>query len=67
MNTLKKKLVVSETGQPLEVIIPWDQFCEMQEALGLDLDDCARTDLIEARRDWDAGREEEFVPLSSLR
>lgn len=67
MNTLQKKLVVSETGQPLEVIIPYAQFCEMEEALGLDLSEDTIADLTETRRDWEAGREENFVPVSSLR
>jgi hypothetical protein len=64
---LQKKLVVDEQGLPLEVIIPWGQFCELEEALGLDLDTEAEADLHTARQDWQSGREQEFVSLSSLR
>ncbi len=66
VTALQKKIVVDERGQPLEVIIPWAQFCELSEALGLDLDDEAITDLREAKRAWESGDRTDFVPLSEL-
>lgn len=50
----------------MEVIISWEQFCELNEALGLDLDAEAITDLREAKRDWESGDKSAFVPLSEV-
>jgi PHD/YefM family antitoxin component YafN of YafNO toxin-antitoxin module len=66
MTAIQKKIVIDEHGQPLEVIISWAQFCELSEALGLDLDAEAMADLREARRDWESGERAAFVPLSDL-
>ena len=66
MTAIQKKIVVDEDGTPLEVIIPWTQFCELSEALGLDLDDEAMTDLREARGDLEKGDKAAFTPLSEL-
>ena len=55
MTAIQKKIVVDEKGNPQEVIIPWTQFCELMEELGLDLDDEA------AKADTGA-----FKPLSEL-
>jgi len=63
---IQKKIVVDENGVPQEVIIPWAQFCEMSEALGLDLDDEAVADLRETRRDLESGESGAFTPLSEL-
>jgi PHD/YefM family antitoxin component YafN of YafNO toxin-antitoxin module len=66
MTAIRKKIVVDERGKPREVIIPWSQFCEMAEALGLDLDARARADLRAARRDLKRRRSSAFKPLSEL-
>jgi hypothetical protein len=66
VTAVHKKIVIDEHGQPLEVIIPWAQFCEMSEALGLDLDPEAEGDLRQARRDWECGARTEFIPLNDL-
>jgi hypothetical protein len=63
---IQKKIVVNERGEPKEAIIPWKQFCEIAEALGLDLDEAARTDLRAARRDLRRGKPGAFVPLSKV-
>ena len=63
---IRKKLVVDENGKPTEVILPWSQFCEMAEALGLDLDDEARMDLPTTRGDWKTGNSAAFVPASKV-
>ena len=66
MTAIQKKIVIDEHGEPQEGIIPWAQFCELSEALGLDLDEEAIADLREARRDWESGNRAAFVPLSEL-
>ena len=66
MRKIHKKLVVDEDGKPVEVIIPWDEFREMEEALGLDLDDAAVHDLRQARRDREAGKSDAFLELDAI-
>ena len=66
MTAIQKKIVVDEHGEPQEVIIPWAQFRELSELLGLDLDTEAIADLREAKRDWESGDRDAFVPLSGL-
>jgi hypothetical protein len=66
MMTIRKKIVVDERGKPREVIISWAQFCEMSEALGLDLDGPAKLDLRATRRDLKRRNAAAFKPLSSL-
>ena len=66
MIAIQKKIVVDENGAPREVIIPWAQFCELIEVLGLDLDEEAIADLREAREDWEKGDRAAFTPLDEL-
>jgi hypothetical protein len=66
MSAIRKKIVVDERGRPKEVIISWAQFCELSEALGLDLDDKAKTDLRATRRDLKNRKSAAFKPLSEL-
>jgi hypothetical protein len=66
MIAIHKKIVVDEQGKPREVIISWAKFCEMCEALGLDLDKQARMDLHATRRDWNRRNTAAFKPLSAL-
>lgn len=66
MTAIQKKIVIDEHGAPQEVIIPWAQFCELSEALGLDLDEEAIADLREAKRDWENGDRTAFTPFSEL-
>ena len=66
MSAIQKKVVFDEHGEPKEVIIPWAQFCELSEALGLDLDEEAVTDLREAKRDWESGNHSAFVSLENV-
>lgn len=56
MEAIRKKIVVDEQGKPQEVIISWAQFCETSEALGLDLDAKAKTDLRATQRDLQTQR-----------
>jgi hypothetical protein len=66
MIAIQKKIVVDERGRPKEVIISWNKFCEMCEALGIDLDKEARLDLHTTRRDWNRRNMAAFKPLSAL-
>jgi len=63
---LQKKLVVDDQGAPQEVIIPYAQFVELEEALGLDLDEEAKEDLRQGQADLDAGNQEAFVSLEQV-
>jgi PHD/YefM family antitoxin component YafN of YafNO toxin-antitoxin module len=66
MGAIQKKIVMDEEGNPKEVIIPWAQFCELMEELGLDLDEAAATDLRAVREDLKSGNVAAFTPLSEL-
>jgi len=66
MTAIQKKIVIDEHGDPQEVIIPWAQFCEISELLGLDLNEEAIADLRAAKHDWESGNRTDFVPLSEL-
>ena len=66
MAAIQKKIVVDEAGNPQEVIIPWAQFCELMEQLGLDLDGEAVADLRAVREDLKRGNVAAFTPLAEL-
>ena len=66
MTVIPKKIVVDEHGVPQEVIIPWAQFCELSEALGLDLDATEQGELREALDDSRSRRSAAFTPLDEL-
>jgi len=66
MTAIQRKIVFDEHGAPLEVIIPWEQFCELSEALGLDLEAKTIANLREAKHDWESGNHAAFIPLSDL-
>ena len=63
---IPKKLVVDDRGMPMEVIIPWKAFREIEELLGLDLDAAACDDLKTARKDREERNKEAFVDLDSI-
>ena len=67
MISITKKVVYDENGKPVEVIIPWEVFREIEEVLGLDLDEEAREALREARQDREAGRTEAYVSLEEIK
>jgi hypothetical protein len=66
MVAIRKKIVVDEQGRPREVIISWAQFCELSEALGLDLNEKAKGDLRATRRDLKRRNTSAFKPLSAF-
>jgi len=66
MLSIQKKLVVDERGQPQEVIISWEQYQQIIEMLGLDLDEAAKAELREARRDRIAEKRDAYVTLNAI-
>lgn len=66
MFTVPKKIVVDEKGKPTEVIIPWEEYKEIEELLGLDLDKNAMADLKQAKEDRENMRYEAYMELDSL-
>ena len=66
MTVITKKLVVDDEGNPQEVIIPWAQFLEIEEALGLDLSEEAIAELEIARKDRENGNDEAYVSLAEV-
>jgi len=65
--SLTKKLVVDEKGDPLEVIIPYQEFIDFIEEHGLDLTEEDEAGILEAEADIDAGNKEAFVSLDDLK
>ena len=66
MNAIHPKIFVDEKGVPKEVLISWDEYQELVEALGLDLDEEAQKDLLEAKKDMEAGNWNAFVSIDEL-
>ncbi len=64
--TIHKKLVVDEHGTPQEVILPWDEYRQIEELLGLDLDQEAIAELDEASKDRDSGATDGYVDLDTI-
>lgn len=67
MTAVPKKIVVNESGAPLEVIIAWSDYQDLAERLGWDLQAQEAEELQEAIKDWRSGNREAFVPLSDLK
>ncbi len=66
MTQLHPKMVLTTQGQPLEVILPWTEYQELVEILGLDLDTPARAELIQARQDREQGNVEAYLDFEAL-
>jgi len=64
---LKKKVVVDESGNPVEVIIPYEQYIEFVETYGLDLSDEERDAILAAKADFVGGNVEEFVSAEEVK
>jgi hypothetical protein len=57
MIEIHKKIVTDENGNPSDVIIPWDEYKQIEEILGIDLDEETKRDLRLAHK----GREENGI------
>lgn len=66
MMQLHKKIVINEYGKPSEVIIPWDQFQEIAEILGLDLNTQALQELEQAHNDRENGQLDAYISLDGI-
>lgn len=66
MLDIQKKVVVDEQGQPQEVIISWEQYQQISELLGLDLDEDAIADLRQAQRDRATKNLDAYVDLDAI-
>ena len=66
MNAIHPKIFVDENGTPKEVLISWEEYQDLVETLGLDLDEEAQKDLIEAKKDLEVGNWSAFVDIDEL-
>ena len=66
MLTVHKKVVIDDNGNPMEVIIPWEEYKEIEEALGFDLTQEAIEDLKQAKIDRDNSNKDTYVDLESI-
>ena len=66
MRAVSKKIVLGELGEPVEVILSWENFCEIAEAFGWDLDEQTKENLRQTRADIEVGRDADYTPLSKL-
>jgi len=66
MISVHKKLIVNEQGKPTDVIIPWEEYKVIEEALGLDLEDAAIEAINLAKRDREDGKEDAYLDLDSI-
>ena len=66
MISIHRKLVVDDHGRPKEVIIPWKEFLEIENLLGLDLTKEAIEDLKEARKDRESDRRDAYIDLDAI-
>ncbi len=66
MLTIHKKYIVDDRGQPTDVVVSYQEFLQIEELLGLDLDADAVADLTHARQDREAGKRDAYVALDEL-
>ncbi len=66
MIDIHKKIVNDENGNPSDVIIPWDEFRQIEEILGLDLDKKTINELREARKKRDKGETTDYITLDDI-
>lgn len=66
MLEIHKKTFFDEKGNPREVLIPWEEFREIEEALGLDLSAEEVADLRQARADRESSGTDAYVDLEDL-
>ena len=66
MFTIQKKVVIDDQGRPQEVIISWEQYQQISEMLGLDLDAEAIADLRQAQQDRVTHSADAYVDLNEI-
>ena len=63
---IHKKVVVDDAGTPQEVIIPWAEFREIEELLGLDLEPEVVQQLEQAKYDRENNEASAYFSLNEL-
>ena len=66
MLEIHKKTFFDEDGKPREVLIPWEEYQAIEEALGLDLSARETEELRRARQDRETGKPDAYVDLEDL-
>jgi hypothetical protein len=66
MITIHKKVVLDEHGNPTEVIIPYKEFLELEELLGLDLEEEVKEHLHQAKNERILSRKKSYINLDEL-
>lgn len=66
MITVHKKIIIDKKGKPTEVIIPWKEYREIEEILGLDLEKKAIADLRQAKKDREEGKKDAYLDLDDV-
>ena len=61
-----KKLFMAKREKPVEVILPWKVFREIEEILGLDFDEEVKETLRKAQQDREVGDSEAYVTLEEI-
>jgi len=67
MITIHKKIVTDENGKPTAVLIPIEEYREIEEILGLDLSEADLQSLKEAQDARRLGKKEAFHSLDDER
>jgi hypothetical protein len=65
MIKVHKKVVTDETGKPTEVILPIEEYREIEEILGLDLSEADQQSIKAAQESRRKGRLTDFHPLGN--
>ena len=63
---LRKSIRYDRGGNPVEVVIPYEEFVDFIETYGLDLTADGKELIAEAKADREAGRTENFVALDEI-
>ena len=66
MNAIHPKIFVDEKGTSKEVLLSCDEYQDLVEILGLELDEESQKDLIEAKKILEAGNWDAFVDIDEL-
>ncbi len=66
IDKIHRRVVVNDAGEPTDVIIPWQEYREIVEVLGLDLDAVTREELRRARADRHSGDQGAYLDLDEL-
>jgi PHD/YefM family antitoxin component YafN of YafNO toxin-antitoxin module len=66
MLIIQKRIVVDEQGRPQEVLIPWEQYQQISQMLGLDLDEEAIAVLRQAQHDRATNNRQAYIRLDEI-